>query len=51
MTTAAGRVTEVLQRAEFSGEIVLIHGGNTRQSRNGVIYLPWNEIQSYSWAK
>lgn len=28
---------------------VVVHGGNERQERNGVTYLPWRAIQDYSW--
>ena len=29
---------------------VVVYGGNERQERNGVTYLPWHAIQDYSWA-
>jgi hypothetical protein len=31
-------------------ESVVIYGGNARQSRNSVTYLPWSEIQEFAWA-
>lgn len=49
MADSATRVVEVLSAGGLPAEPVVIYGGDTKQARNGVIYLPWNEIHSYSW--
>jgi predicted AAA+ superfamily ATPase len=49
--SAAVRVAALLKAGGFSTETVVIYGGSARQSRNGVTYLPWNEIPEYGWAK
>jgi len=28
---------------------LVIYGGDERQERNGAVYLPWHQIQDYSW--
>jgi hypothetical protein len=28
---------------------VVVYGGNEKQERNGVTYLPWHAIQEYWW--
>jgi predicted AAA+ superfamily ATPase len=48
---AAGRVATLLKAGGFSTETVVIYGGSARQSRNGVTFLPWNEIQEFGWAR
>ena len=30
---------------------VVVYGGNEKQERNGVTYLPWHAIQDYSWVE
>jgi predicted AAA+ superfamily ATPase len=49
MAAEAGKVQGVLSAAGIGGEIVVVHGGDARQVRNGVTYLPWNEIQNFTW--
>lgn len=46
---SVARVVEVLSAGGLTAEPVVIYGGDTKQIRNGVVYLPWSEIHSYSW--
>jgi predicted AAA+ superfamily ATPase len=47
----AGHVATLLNTGGFGTETVVIYGGDARQSRNGVTYLPWNEIQEFGWVR
>ena len=49
MASSAARVSEILSASSSTAEPVVIYGGDTKQIRNGIVYLPWNEIHSYSW--
>jgi hypothetical protein len=50
IASAAGRVGQILLASGLNAEAVVVYGGDSRQMRNGITYLPWEEIQSYQWA-
>lgn len=43
------KIAELFAKAKQAVSSVVVHGGNERQERNGVTYLPWHAIQEYSW--
>ncbi len=43
------KITELFAKTKKAVSGVVVYGGTDRQERNGVIYLPWNAIQDYSW--
>lgn len=50
MAGSASRVVGILSSGGLDAKPIVIHGGDARQTRNGVIYVPWDDIQSYPWA-
>jgi len=46
----AGRIANLMKGAGFASKSAVVYGGNLRQSRNSVTYLPWSEIQDFAWA-
>lgn len=49
----AGTVTAIASQfaeVKLQASPVVIHGGEERQERNGVTYLPWHAIQEYGWS-
>ncbi|HZL34284.1 MAG TPA: ATP-binding protein [Tepidisphaeraceae bacterium] len=49
MAGDAGRVASVISAAGLTTKTVIVHGSDVKQTRNGVVYLPWTQIQSYPW--
>jgi hypothetical protein len=45
------KIKELFEKAGQAVSCVVVHGGPARQERNGIIYLPWNQIQDYSWTE
>lgn len=45
----AQKIAELLAKTQPSVRLVVVYGGAERQERNGVTYLPWHEIQNFSW--
>lgn len=45
-----GKIKELFEKIGQAVSCVVVHGGAERQERNGVVYLPWNQIQEFSWA-
>jgi predicted AAA+ superfamily ATPase len=45
------KIKELFERAARVVSCVVVYGGAERQERNGIVYLPWNQIQDYSWAE
>lgn len=43
------KIMGLFARTKQSVSCVVVHGGNERQERHGVTYLPWHAIQDYSW--
>ena len=48
MAGAAGKVAAVLSAAGLKSESVVVYGGEATQTRNGVTFLPWHNIQDHS---
>jgi predicted AAA+ superfamily ATPase len=51
MASAIGRVAALLTAGGVGTDTVVVYGGAARQSRSAVVYLPWNEIQEFTWAR
>jgi predicted AAA+ superfamily ATPase len=45
------KLTELFAKTKQAVSSVVVYGGTEKQERNGVIYLPWNAIQDYSWVE
>jgi hypothetical protein len=43
------KIAELFAKTKQAMSPVVVYGGNERQERNGVTYLPWHAIQDYSW--
>ena len=43
------KITELFAKTKQAVSSVVVYGGNEKQERNAVTYLPWHEIQEYSW--
>ena len=45
------KITELFAKTKQEMSSVVVYGGNEKQERNGVTYLPWHAIQDYSWVE
>jgi len=45
------KITELFAKTKRAVSSVVVYGGNEKQGRNGVTYLPWHAIQDYSWVE
>ena len=45
------RITELFAKTKQAVSSVVVYGGNEKQERNGVTYLPWHAIQEHSWVE
>jgi uncharacterized protein len=45
------KIMSLFARTKQKGASVVVYGGNERQERNGVTYLPWWAIQDYPWTE
>ncbi len=45
------KITALFAKTKQAVPSVVVYGGTEKQERNGVIYLPWNAIQDYSWVE
>jgi hypothetical protein len=43
------KIKELLEKAGQAVSCVVVYGGAQRQERQGIVYLPWHQIQDYSW--
>jgi predicted AAA+ superfamily ATPase len=43
------RVASILTTGGLAAQPLIIHGGDANETRNGITYLPWSQIQSHSW--
>jgi hypothetical protein len=43
------KIKELFEKAAQVVSCVVVYGGTERQERNGIVYLPWDQIQDYSW--
>jgi predicted AAA+ superfamily ATPase len=43
------KIAQLFAKTKQAVSSVVVYGGNDRQERNGVTYLPWHAIQKYSW--
>jgi len=48
--TASERIAGVFAKSKQSATPVVIYGGDDKQTRNGILYLPWHAVQDYPWA-
>jgi len=48
-SSTLGRVMAVLSKGGGKCAAVVVYGGDVRQTRSGVTYLPWQEIQNFPW--
>jgi hypothetical protein len=46
---SAQKIIGLFASAKQAASAVVVYGGNERQERNGVTYLPWHAIQDYPW--
>jgi hypothetical protein len=49
MASVVNRVVATLAGGGLNAKPVIVHGADTKQTRSGVLYLPWNQIQSHRW--
>ena len=45
------KIAELFAKTNQAVSAVVVYGGNERQDRNGVTYLPWHAVQDYSCSK
>jgi predicted AAA+ superfamily ATPase len=45
------KIMGLFARTKQAVACVVVYGGNERQERNGVTYLPWHAIQDFPWAE
>jgi hypothetical protein len=50
MAGGIGKIAPLFAPAGQTVVPVVGYGGGERQTRNGVTYLPWHDIQNYAWA-
>jgi predicted AAA+ superfamily ATPase len=43
------KITELFSKTKQQVSSVVVYGGDEKQERSGVTYLPWHAIQDYSW--
>ena len=47
----SAKITALFAKTKQAAASVVVYGGNEKQERNGVTYLPWHAIQDYSWVE